>query len=181
MDDEGDSLWESIKSRTTPLDPDKKRWSPHRAASISSSTVHKKPNYTSSEQFSIMSKQMVQSSTKDSLQYGDINHLDGRTAKRFKRGNITIDFRLDLHGYTKDQAYDILIETVEEAYQKKKRCGLIITGKGYRSDGVIGVIKQSMKRWLDMPPLRNMVLAVTSASQKHGGEGAIYILLRRHL
>jgi DNA-nicking Smr family endonuclease len=56
---------------------------------------------------------------------------------------------------------------------------LIITGKGYGADGQVGVLKAQVPRWLNEPPNRERVLAFCYAPSNRGGEGALFVLLRR--
>ena len=59
-----------------------------------------------------------------------------------------------------------------------RRCVLVITGKGYGSGGA-GVLKTMVPRWLKEQPNRGRVLVFCYAAPSHGGEGALYVLLRR--
>jgi Uncharacterized protein conserved in bacteria len=56
---------------------------------------------------------------------------------------------------------------------------LVITGKGYGSEGAIGVLKTNVPRWINESPNRERVLAFAFATDRDGGEGALYVLLRR--
>jgi len=114
--------------------------------------------------------------------------IDHRTQQRLKRGKMSIDGRLDLHGKTQNEAYDALMEYIPAAYASGKRCLLVITGKGVPRSGDIkmidrsehiGVLKQKTPEWLSMPPLSPYVLDIQPARPNHGGEGALYVLLRR--
>jgi len=55
---------------------------------------------------------------------------------------------------------------------------LVITGKGGRTSGD-GVLRAAVPRWLNEAPNRTRLLAFTPAQPKHGGAGALYLLLRR--
>ena len=111
---------------------------------------------------------------------------DYRTSQRLKRGKILIEGRLDLHGKTQNEAYDALLEFIPNAYHQGKRCVLVITGKGNRQEAnaplftsKTGILKQKTPQWLTTAPLNAYVLKIETARQNHGGEGAIYVLLRR--
>ncbi len=119
--------------------------------------------------------------------YSKSKDIDRRTEQRLRRGQLDIEGRLDLHGMNQNQAYDALLDFIPKSYNNGKRCVLIITGKGYRrhSDQSLlertnGVLKQKTPQWLDDMPLSNYVLNVQTAKPKHGGEGALYVLLRRN-
>lgn len=103
--------------------------------------------------------------------------LDKRTAERFRKGQRTIDLRLDLHGMTQDAAWRRLVAAVERSARDGRRTLLVITGKGSTPGG--GVLRATVPRWLSEAPLKAMVLAHAPAQPKDGGAGALYVLLRR--
>ncbi|HVJ55510.1 MAG TPA: Smr/MutS family protein [Aliidongia sp.] len=114
--------------------------------------------------------------------------LDARTSERLKRGQLPIEGRLDLHGLTQDEARRALDGFIAEAYAKGRRAVLIITGKGLKPrhdyedpwhGAGRGILKQATPRWLNEAPNRARVLAFTEAQARHGGSGALYVLIRR--
>jgi DNA-nicking Smr family endonuclease len=114
--------------------------------------------------------------------------LDARSAERLKRGQLPIEDRLDLHGMTQEAAHAALDAFIGAAYTTGKRAVLIITGKGLRPRddfddpwryGAGGVLKSMTPRWLNEAPNRARVLAFTEAQPRHGGGGALYVLIRR--
>ncbi|WP_448192124.1 Smr/MutS family protein [Azospirillum sp. sgz301742] len=112
------------------------------------------------------------------LQPGHHPNVDGRTADRLRRGKLEIDGRIDLHGMTQAQAHTALASFVHRAWHEGRRCVLVITGKGsFSAEG--GVLRRSVPRWLGDAPLRSMVLAVQSAQPRDGGDGALYVLIKR--
>lgn len=115
------------------------------------------------------------------LAVGRTPGVDARTAERLRRGEIPIEARLDLHGYTQEEAHRALLAFVETAWRRHLRCLLVITGKGrgQSPDADRGVLKTSVPRWFNGPPLRSRVLAFAFAQPKDGGSGALYVLLRR--
>ncbi len=102
--------------------------------------------------------------------------VDTPTMARVRRGEYKIEARLDLHGMTLDVAHQQLQEFVETSYHARKRCVLVITGKGGREEGRL---QQEVPRWLAFSQLSRMILMVSSAQPKHGGDGALYLLLKR--
>jgi len=112
------------------------------------------------------------------LGHGSIVDLDRRQADRFRKGKMKIDGRLDLHGHTQAEAHQMLNGFLKRTQARGGRCVLVITGKGMTA-GKNGVLKQSVPRWLNEPMLRHMVLAFDHATMKDGGEGALYVLLKR--
>jgi len=129
------------------------------------------------------------------LEPGRAAGLDRRSAERLRRGRLPIDARLDLHGLTQAEAHVALNGFLADAQAAGKRCVLVITGKGGRarddsgsewSDAWAagrlageGVLRQAVPRWLDQPPNRARVIAVHGAQPRHGGGGALYVLLRK--
>ncbi|GLR79217.1 Smr/MutS family protein [Azospirillum oryzae] len=108
---------------------------------------------------------------------GSTANIDRRTGDRFRRGELEIDGRIDLHGMTQAQAHNALAAFVHRAWNEGRRCVLVITGKG--SFGGLGVLRQATPRWLSDPALRPMVLAIQPARPKDGGDGALYVLIKR--
>ena len=113
------------------------------------------------------------------LSHTDQPGLDKATAKRMRRGQVKIEARIDLHGMTQDEARPALENFIENSWYKGRREVLVITGKGTRADGSIGVLRQRVPQWLNMPPNRSRVTAFTYAAPKDGGEGALYVRLKR--
>ena len=105
--------------------------------------------------------------------------IDKRTSQRLGRGQLAIEARLDLHGMTQGEAHDRLAGFIRRAVSAGKRNVLVITGKGFKASGETGVLRQAVPRWLNEPGLRNYIVALRHAQPKDGGEGALYVLLRR--
>ena len=110
------------------------------------------------------------------LKIGALIDMDRSTAQRFKRGEMAVDGRVDLHGLTLDQAHSTLMSYMRSAAARGARCVTVVTGKG--KDG-IGRIRAEVPHWLNQQPLRALILAVTTARVQHGGSGALYVLLKR--
>ena len=109
---------------------------------------------------------------------GALPAIDRRTAERLRRGQIAIEATLDLHGFTQDEAF-VAIETfLAESLQAARRCVLVITGKGTARDGG-GVLRSAVPRWLTEGIYREHLIGIAVAFPQHGGEGALYVLLRR--
>ena len=104
--------------------------------------------------------------------------IDKRQAERFRRGKTPIEGRIDLHGRTQQQAHDDLHDFVAGAHSAGKRMVLVITGKGMRDEGR-GVLRRQVPLWLALPELRRYVIGFEDAHVGHGGEGALYVRVRR--
>lgn len=111
------------------------------------------------------------------LVLGDTSNIDRRTADRFRRGELGLEGRIDLHGMTQNQAHQALAGFVHRAWMEGRRCVLVITGKG--GPHGIGVLRQMVPRWLADSGMRPMVLAVRAAQLRDGGDGALYVLIKR--
>ncbi len=115
------------------------------------------------------------------LQPGTVVDLDRATGERLRRGALTIDGKLDLHGLTQPEAHAALDRFLDGSAARGRRCLLVITGKGLGDTGREGrgVLRQAVPRWLNEAPNRARILAVMPAQPKHGGAGALYVLLKR--
>jgi DNA-nicking Smr family endonuclease len=116
--------------------------------------------------------------------------LDGRTDDRLRRGTIEPNARLDLHGFTERDAHRALLLFLRTAQQRRHKLVLVVTGKGarlapdapfdmelnYRSRGIL---KAVVPRWLREPGFAGIVAGTRAAHRKHGGEGALYVYLRK--
>lgn len=112
------------------------------------------------------------------LGHGTVAGVDRRQAVRLRRGRLAIDGRLDLHGDTQAIAHRRLNDYLANAQAAGKRCVLVVTGRGLgKAEG--GVLKTQVPRWLNQPPNRERVLAFDIAQPRHGGDGALYVLLKR--
>jgi DNA-nicking Smr family endonuclease len=84
--------------------------------------------------------------------------------------------RIDLHGLDQDQARAALARFLRRAWDDGYRAVLVITGKGVQGDGVL---RRRAPEWLGAPDLTPIVAGVSEAHRRHGGEGALYVALRR--
>src|SRR5258706_11059271 len=114
----------------------------------------------------------------DELANGRTAGVDRRQAERLSRGRLVVEATLDLHGLTQAAARERLDVFIAAQSEAGRRCVLVITGKGLmKEDG--GVLRQQVPRWLNQSPNRGRVLAFDYAQPKHGGMGALYVLLKR--
>jgi DNA-nicking Smr family endonuclease len=109
--------------------------------------------------------------------------LGRRMRRSVARGKEAIDARFDLHGLTQAQAHAALLRFLRDASARDARLVLVITGKGAKNlgsrDGERGVLKRQVPQWLALPEFRSFVVGYEDASIRHGGEGALYVRLRR--
>jgi DNA-nicking Smr family endonuclease len=92
------------------------------------------------------------------------------------QGREAIDGRLDLHGLTQAEAHDALLRFLHTAQARGARLVMVITGKG-RGEG--GVLKRQVPLWLALPEFRGKVIGFEQAHHRHGGEGALYLRVRK--
>jgi len=104
--------------------------------------------------------------------------VDRRTADRLRRGQLPVEAEVDLHGLTQADAHRALTAFIAGQQAAGRRCVRVITGKGaFREGG--GVLRAAVPRWLNEPEMRGRVLAISHAQPRDGGEGALYVLLKR--
>jgi len=108
-----------------------------------------------------------------------VKGLDAKIFRKLKTGEYSVEGHLDLHGMNADQAKLAVNDFMRRSYMEGKRCVLIIPGRGRNSPLGQGVLRQELTMWLTQAPLKRVVLAFTTALPKHGGSGAVYLLLRQ--
>lgn len=169
------ALWDSITESVKPLKPNKrnllsKKEEPPSETPATAKQAQKK-------------KHILPVSTPSSPQAPPVNpdaNIDKRTLGRLKKGRMPVEARLDLHGHTRDTAHRALNAFIEAAYDNQRRCVLVITGKGLRaSDGERGVLRQAVPGWLSSGKLKQMTVSWQPAQPRDGGDGALYVLIRR--
>ena len=111
---------------------------------------------------------------------GRVSGLDTRILAKLKTGRLSPEGHLDLHGQNAPQAYANLIQFMKDSYLAGRRCVLLIPGRGKNSPEGYGVLRDRVKTWLTQDPFKRVVLAFCTALARHGGAGALYVLLRQH-
>ena len=106
-----------------------------------------------------------------------VGPLGRRMKKRVARGQDKIDARLDLHGLTQSEAHGELLRFLRNANARDARLVLVITGKGRGTEP--GVLRRQVPQWLGLPEFRDFVVGFEPAHVTHGGEGALYVRVRR--
>jgi DNA-nicking Smr family endonuclease len=108
--------------------------------------------------------------------------LGRRLRQRIARGSYAIGGRLDLHGLTQREAHDRLLGFLRTAQARGDTVVLVITGKGApgaEAGHERGVLKRQVPLWLRLPAFRELVVGFEAAHVSHGGEGALYVRVRR--
>lgn len=107
-----------------------------------------------------------------------IHAFDKPTHRKISKGRVDIEARIDLHGLTQNDAYELLYGFLLGAHARGLKHVMVITGKG-RSFGSEGVLKQAVPHWFSTPLFRLLVSAYEDAAHHHGGHGALYVRLRK--
>ena len=112
--------------------------------------------------------------------------LDRRTDEKLRKGKMSIEARLDLHGMRQAEAYERLLQFIEDCVARGLRTVLVITGKGKSkstSEDWLspsqGVLKNNAPHWLNEASLKRHILKIYPAQPKDGGSGALYVYLKR--
>ena len=114
--------------------------------------------------------------------------VNGGTEDRLRKGLLEPEARIDLHGMTEGAAHRALYAWLAGAQSRRYRLVLVITGKGNPRrhetaswmQSPHGVLKQMVPRWLAQPELAAMIASIRPAHVRHGGDGALYVYLRKN-
>lgn len=122
---------------------------------------------------------------------GKPSGVDGTTAEKLRKGELKPQASLDLHGMTENVAHRALATFMRGAASRGLRLVIVVTGKGApaatsdepfdleRETSRRGVLKTMTPRWLREPDLAPFIADVRSAHRSHGGDGALYVYLRK--
>jgi DNA-nicking Smr family endonuclease len=118
--------------------------------------------------------------------------LEPRQKRRLARGQAQVEARLDLHGMRQSTAFHTLIGFLRQAQARGTGTVLVITGKGsaggsanrhdthgHERGDERGVLRRIVPQWLSRGEFRDLVIGFEPASRRHGGEGALYVRIRR--
>jgi DNA-nicking Smr family endonuclease len=100
---------------------------------------------------------------------------------KIARGHETIDARIDLHGMTQTEAHAALRSLLRRSQANGAKFVLVVTGKGLPNGAFHGrgVLRRQVPLWLALPEFRRYVAGFDVAGASHGGEGALYVRLRK--
>ena len=102
---------------------------------------------------------------------------DQQLFKQFKNSTYS---KIDLHGYTVDEAHQVLTQYVKKNFNQKKLLHIVITGLGNKSsDGEFftGKIRKKFPLWLETEIFQKYIKSYSPCKIQHGGLGAFYIKL----
>lgn len=112
------------------------------------------------------------------------SQLDSHWNRRLKAGQVAPDYTLDLHGHTLDGAYDRIMSGIDQARAMGARVVLVVAGRERPVDPADrqtkrGAIRAKLLDWLAASHHADAIAAVRRAHIRHGGEGALYLVLKR--
>ena len=110
--------------------------------------------------------------------------IEKREIRGLGGGRVSVDARIDLHGARQLEAHRLLKSFLARAQERGHRYVLVITGKGSRNGEERrvperGILNREVPRWLSEPEFRQWVVSFAPAHKRHGGEGALYVRIRR--
>ena len=177
LSDEEEALWSGVARSVKPLRPAKTKTKSAKAkaaVALSRAAEAMKPQ---------RSPAVSRSPVPPAKGPPPLTSLDRRGRKRVARGRDPIDARIDLHGKTQDEAHDALVRFMRRAQSNGARIVLVVTGKGSgtlrEGERERGVLRRQVPLWLALPEFRSFIIGFEKAHVAHGGEGALYVRLRR--
>jgi len=182
--DEDVGLWQHVIKDINPLPVNQKNYftvKPNIKASLANTDQHKttrRPVLRRALPVDVGQK-ITSKKANMLMEHGHAPGLDSSAKRRMRRGKIDIDATIDLHGLSKDKAYPALVRFIEIAFQMGHQTILVITGKGLKQDGTVGVLRKSVPDWLNQQSVAPWIKGFSYAAPKHGGVGALYVMLRR--
>ncbi len=185
VSDEGHALWGRVARSIKPLRPAKAAPTPIAAsgqdADRAAAQQGTRPDAPRKSRGSPQS--FAQPKPPPAVKSPPLAPLDRRAKQRVARGRDAIDARIDLHGMTQRQAHAALLGFLRQAQAESAKVVLVVTGKGggkaEPERGERGVLRRQVPLWLALPEFRHFVAGFAEAHVSHGGQGALYVRLRR--
>ncbi|KRR12108.1 DNA mismatch repair protein MutS [Bradyrhizobium jicamae] len=172
LSEEERALWESVAKQVKPL---RKR---HRVAKSSIASAEANSKITPKP--AATPKHVVRIVLPSKPEPPPLAPIGRRERSHLSRGRKEIDARLDLHGMTQTRAHRALFGFLQRAHHDGLTFVLIITGKGKMgAESERGVLRRQVPQWLGLPEFRSLVVGFEEAHIGHGGEGALYVRVRR--
>jgi DNA-nicking Smr family endonuclease len=173
LSEEERALWDSVAKQTKPLRKRARAAKPQDAVPVAETPVAKSmapPKPISS----------VKVARAPKPEPPPLAPLGRRERSHLSRGRKEIEARLDLHGMTQTRAHRALSGFLQHAHHEGLTFVLVITGKGKMgADSERGVLRRQVPQWLNLPEFRSLVVGFEEAHIGHGGEGALYVRIRR--
>jgi DNA-nicking Smr family endonuclease len=168
------ALWESVAKQVKPLRKRPRAIKPPETAPEAES--HVAPRAAAPKP--LASPRIIPASRPEPPPLAPIGRRD---RSQLSRGRKEIDARIDLHGMTQIRAHRVLLTFLQRAHHDGLTFVLVITGKGKvgATESERGVLRRQVPQWLSLPEFRNLVVGFEEAHIGHGGEGALYVRVRR--
>jgi DNA-nicking Smr family endonuclease len=174
LSEEDRALWESVAKQVKPLRKRHRALKPPAAPAEAERKIAPKPAASPRR---IAPAQIVAPSKSEPPPLAPIGR---RERSHLSRGRKEIDARIDLHGMTQTRAHRALFGFLQRAHHDGLTFVLVITGKGkVGTESERGVLRRQVPQWLGLPEFRALVVGFEEAHIGHGGEGALYVRVRR--
>lgn len=175
------AAWAKLAQSVTPFEG---RAVPNPVPSVGGKLVEDTARVRPAASERLREKPRISASRHQSLSPPSGQRLDGSWDRRIKSGDIAPDFTLDLHGHSLDSAYERLMSGLDQARAMDARVVLLITGKSRPVDPADrserrGAIRAKFLDWLAASRHADAISAIRKAHQRHGGRGALYLVLKR--
>ena len=176
------ALWAKVASTVEPLDPPRHREGDH--AKHGGGDLPKALKQTARASKPAPTRQSPSTAAAQRPPPRPGEGLDSHWERRLSRNSTEPDFTLDLHGHTLDQAYRRLDRGLTQAKAMGARLVLVVTGKSRPVDAADrghrrGAIRAKILDWLAAGQHASDISAVKQAHRRHGGDGALYLVLKR--
>jgi DNA-nicking Smr family endonuclease len=171
LSEEERALWESVAKQVKPL-----RKKPRTAKA-----PHAAPDAAAAIKSAAPSRPVPSVQTAKPKPAPPLAPFGRRERLKLSRGRSEIDARIDLHGMTQLRAHRALLSFLQRAHADGATFVLVITGKGKvgGTEEERGVLRRQVPNWLNLPEFRALVVGFEEAHIGHGGEGALYVRIRR--
>ena len=180
-DDDDEALWEKVVETAAPLKRGRNAGAPPKPAKIGVPVAKAKPPHV---------PRPAQPAPKPAPKLAHVPRaapLDRQTSRQLDKGKLEVEARLDLHGLRQRDAHAQLRRFLKTAQARGLRHVLVITGKGaeqeasksFYEEDERGVLRNAVPHWLAEPELAALVVSFSPAPRRLGGEGALYVRLRR--
>ena len=174
LSEEERALWESVAKQVKPLRKKPRPAKAHVVARVADVPAAAKPAASSRP------PAPLRVAPPPKPQAPPLAPLGRRERSQLSRGKKEIDARIDLHGMTQTRAHRALFDFLRRAHGDGLTFVLVITGKGRMgSESERGVLRRQVPQWLSLPEFRSLVVGFEEAHTGHGGEGALYVRVRR--
>lgn len=175
LSEEERALWESVAKQVKPL---RKKPAAAKAHAVASDPAIP---HTAAKPIPVKPVTSVKAAPLPRPHVPPLAPIGRRDRAKLSRGRQEIDARLDLHGMTQMRAHRVLFAFLQRAHSDGLTFVLVITGKGKVGglDSERGVLRRQVPEWLSLPEFRSLVVGFEEAHIGHGGEGALYVRVRR--